>query len=201
MARTTGSHSQKTGPRVTQAAQSLFAQYGYAAVSMRQIAAEVGVQVGALYNYTPDKQSLLFTLMQEHMSGLLAAWRMQQGPENSTALQGLRAFVDCHLRYHLPRSEAVFIAYMELRNLTADNFDHLEKMRKSYEDALEAIIKKGMQTGEFEVADSKIVTLAIIGMLKEVSTWYRPDGRLTEEALIERYQTMARQLVGSEVHS
>tara|TARA_B100001059_G_scaffold109901_1_gene109942 strand:+ start:1575 stop:2180 length:606 start_codon:yes stop_codon:yes gene_type:complete len=201
MARTTGSHSQKTGPRVTQAAQSLFAQYGYAAVSMRQIAAEVGVQVGALYNYTPDKQSLLFTLMQEHMSGLLAAWRMQQGPENSTALQGLLAFVDCHLRYHLPRSEAVFIAYMELRNLTADNFDHLEKMRKSYEDALEAIIKKGMQTGEFEVADSKIVTLAIIGMLKEVSTWYRPDGRLTEEALIERYQTMARQLVGSEVHS
>ena len=201
MPRTTGSHSQKTRPRVTQAAQQLFAQYGYAAVSMRQIAAEVGVQVGALYNYTPDKQSLLFTLMQEHMSGLLAAWRMQQGPENSTALQGLLAFVDCHLRYHLPRSEAVFIAYMELRNLTADNFDHLEKMRKSYEDALEAIIKKGMQTGEFEVADSKIVTLAIIGMLKEVSTWYRPDGRLTEEALIERYQTMARQLVGSEVHS
>ena len=201
MARTTGSHSQKTGPRVTQAAQSLFAQYGYAAVSMRQIAAEVGVQVGALYNYTPDKQSLLFTLMQEHMSGLLAAWRMQQGPENSTALQGLLAFVDCHLRYHRPRSEAVFIAYMELRNLTADNFDHLEKMRKSYEDALEAIIKKGMQTGEFEVADSKIVTLAIIGMLKEVSTWYRPDGRLTEEALIERYQTMARQLVGAEFHS
>ena len=90
---------------------------------------------------------------------------------------------------------------MELRNLTADNFDHLEKMRKSYEDALEDIITKGMETGEFEVVDSKIVTLAIIGMLKEVSTWYRPDGRLTEEALIERYQTMARQLVGAEVHS
>ena len=180
---------------MTQAAQSLFAQYGYAAVSMRQIAAEVGVQVGALYNYTPDKQSLLFTLMQEHMSGLLAAWKVSQGPEKDTALQGLLAFVDCHLRYHLPRSEAVFIAYMELRNLTAENFDHIEKMRKSYEDALEAIIKKGMATGEFKVADSKIVTLAIIGMLKEVSTWYRPDGRLTETALLERYQTMACQLV------
>ena len=74
-------------------------------------------------------------------------------------------------------------------------------MRKSYEDALEAIIKKGMATGEFKVADSKIVTLAIIGMLKEVSTWYRPDGRLTEEALIERYQTMACQLVGAGAHS
>lgn len=197
MARTTGSHSQKTGPKVTQAAQRLFAQYGYAAVSMRQIAAEVGVQVGALYNYTPDKQSLLFSLMQEHMSGLLSAWKSQQDETGGTALEALIAFVHCHMQYHLPRSEAVFIAYMELRNLTADNFGQIEKLRKTYEDALEAIIKKGIETGEFEVTDSKIVTLAIIGMLKEVSTWYRPDGRLSHVALIEQYQTMARQLVGA----
>ena len=38
---------------------------------MRAIAAEVGVQA-ALYNYTPDKQSLLFDLMQAHMTDLLA---------------------------------------------------------------------------------------------------------------------------------
>ena len=86
---------------------------------------------------------------------------------------------------------------MELRNLTADHFGQIERLRKTYEDALEAIIKTGIQTGEFEVTDSKIVTLAIIGMLKEVSTWYRPDGRLSDVALIERYQTMARQLVGA----
>ena len=63
MARTTGSHSDITGPRVRAAALRLFAAGGYAAVSMRAIAAEVGVQAGALYNYTPDKQSLLFDLM------------------------------------------------------------------------------------------------------------------------------------------
>ena len=78
---------------------------------MRQIAVEVGVQVGTLYNCTPAKQSLLFTLMQEHMSGLLATWQKSQGLENSNALQGLCAFVYCHLRYHLTRSEAFFIAY------------------------------------------------------------------------------------------
>ena len=50
MARTQGSHSKLTGPRIRNAASGLFARYGYAAVSMRQIAGEVGVQVGALYN-------------------------------------------------------------------------------------------------------------------------------------------------------
>ena len=73
MARTAGSHSALTAPRIREAAQALFAQHGYAAVSMRQIAAEVGVQVGALYNYTSDKQSLLFDLMSSHLDDLLSA--------------------------------------------------------------------------------------------------------------------------------
>ena len=68
MARTTGSHSGITGPKIRTAALELFAKHGFAAVSMRQIAGEVGVQAGALYNYTPDKQSLLFDLMQSHMT-------------------------------------------------------------------------------------------------------------------------------------
>ena len=63
MARTQGSHSDITGPRVRDAALRLFARHGYASVSMRQIANDVGVQAGALYNYTPDKQTQLFDLM------------------------------------------------------------------------------------------------------------------------------------------
>ena len=73
MARKTGSHSQITGPRVREAALRLIARHGFAAVSMRQIAADVGVQAGALYNYIPDKQALLFELMKRHMDDLLAA--------------------------------------------------------------------------------------------------------------------------------
>ncbi|HCW82588.1 MAG TPA: TetR/AcrR family transcriptional regulator, partial [Rhodobacteraceae bacterium] len=63
MARTQGSHSASTGPKIRASAQRLFAQHGYAAVSMRQIAADVGVQAGALFNYIPDKQAILFELM------------------------------------------------------------------------------------------------------------------------------------------
>ena len=71
MARTAGSHAQTTAPKVKAAALTLFSRHGYAAVSMRQIAAEVGVQAGALYTYTPDKQTLLFSLMHDHMTELL----------------------------------------------------------------------------------------------------------------------------------
>ena len=75
MARTQGSRAEITGPAVRDAARQLFARHGFAAVSMRQIAAEVGVQAGALYAYTPDKQALLADLMRSHMEELLAAWQ------------------------------------------------------------------------------------------------------------------------------
>ncbi|MEF9606192.1 helix-turn-helix domain containing protein, partial [Paracoccus sp. PXZ] len=74
MARTQGSRAEITGPLIRDTARSLFARHGYAAVSMRQIAAEVGVQVGTLYIYTADKQALLADLLRVHMEELLAAW-------------------------------------------------------------------------------------------------------------------------------
>lgn len=161
---------------------------------MRQIAAEVGVQVGALYNYTPDKQSLLYDLMHAHLTDLLQAWRSQKtdiAPEK-LVLQ----FVTCHLNYHLDKSEAVFIAYMELRNLSELNFVKIETLRKSYELELESIITAGQRTRVFSVEDPKITSFAILGMLKEVSTWFDGEGRLTKDEIIALYRDLVLRMLG-----
>lgn len=192
MARTTGSHSDITGPRVRAAALRLFARGGYAAVSMRAIAAEVGVQAGALYNYTPDKQSLLFDLMQAHMTDLLAE---TPNDASRSALQQLRDFVTFHIRFHADRPDEVFIAYMELRNLTEENFAVIERLRRDYEDRLETILRAGVASGDFSVADTKIVTLAIIAMLTGVNTWYRAGGRLSLDEVVAQYWDMVRKAV------
>jgi AcrR family transcriptional regulator len=195
MARKTGSHSDITGPRVQAAAQRLFAQQGYAAVSMRQIAAEVGVQVGALYLYTPDKQSLLFDLMQSHMTGLLAALdSLAPAADPRAALDQLARF---HIRYHLDKPEAVFIAYMELRNLTPANFTAIEALRRRYESALERILCAGQTSGCFALADARLATLALIAMLTGVSQWYRDGGRLTPAEVETLYADMALRAAGA----
>lgn len=74
MARIAGSHARLTGPRIEEAALRLIGRDGFAAVSMRQVAAEVGVQVGALYNYVPDKQQLLARLVYGALDAAEAAW-------------------------------------------------------------------------------------------------------------------------------
>ncbi len=193
MARTQGSHSDITGPRIREAALGLFARHGYAAVSMRQIAGEVGVQAGALYNYTPDKQSLLFRLMRDHMQDLMAAYDDLDRFDNPQ--DALRQFVGFHIRFHLQRPDEVFIAYMELRNLNPENFAEIEALRRRYEDSLEHILRNGQQSGQFSVSDTKIATLAVIAMLNGVITWYRSGGRLSLDEVEQVYWDMVRKAV------
>jgi AcrR family transcriptional regulator len=195
MARTTGSHSDITGPRIREVALDLFARRGFAAVSMRQIASGVGVQAGALYNYTPDKQSLLFGLMREHMEELLAARAARDVPDDPLA--ELEDFTRFHIAHHLERPDAVFISYMELRNLSPENFGRIETLRRAYEDQLEEILKRGVAVGVFDVPDTKIATLALIAMLTGVSTWYRPAGRLSVQQVETIYWDMVRKAVAT----
>ncbi|KNG92659.1 TetR/AcrR family transcriptional regulator [Pseudaestuariivita atlantica] len=193
MARTQGSFSDVTGPRIHAAAQALFARHGYAAVSMRQIAGEVGVQAGALYNYTPDKQSLLVALMRAHMDELLSTYAAEDVPDDPCA--ALRHFVRFHIRFHLPRHDAVFIAYMELRNLSPENFTVIEALRRDYETHLETILRSGNGTSVFDVRDTKLTTLAIIAMLTEITTWYREGGRLAQAEVEEIYLALVCRMV------
>jgi AcrR family transcriptional regulator len=198
MARKTGSHAETTAPRVRAAALHLFARHGYAAVSMRQIAAAVGLQVGALYLYTPDKQALLFDLMRAHMDELLAALDATPLPPEPAAR--LAAFARFHVRFHLARPEAVFIAYMELRSLEPANFAVIEALRRAYEDRLEAILRAGVAAGAFDAPDTRLATRALIAMLTGVTTWYRADGPLGPDAVADLYAAMACRAVSAPTH-
>tara|TARA_Y100000746_G_C15430489_1_gene418388 strand:- start:344 stop:946 length:603 start_codon:yes stop_codon:yes gene_type:complete len=189
MARIKGSNSKITQRRIRDTALELFAKYGYAAVSMRRIASKVGLQVGALYRYTPDKQSLLFELLREHMVSVLDEWSQQYkdyGPK-----QMLKEFTSFHIRFHIKRPESVTVYYTELRNLSRDNYKIVNDMRKQYEDALEKILTHGHHTGCFDIKDTKLTAMAIIAMLNGVLNWYKREGRLDLSDVEEIYSEMA----------
>ena len=193
MARKTGSHGDITGPAIRAAALRLFARSGYAAVSMREIASEVGVQAGALYLYTPDKQTLLFDMLRDNMQRALEAWG--QAKIDGTPAQQLEAFVRFHVNYHVDRSDEIYVAYMELRNLTLENFEQIEDLRRDYEAEVEAILVAGQKSGDFKLADIRVSTMALIAMLNGVMTWYREGGRLSRGRIQQIYWDMAKQMV------
>ncbi len=197
MARKSGSDGKKTARELRIAATRLFAKYGYAAVSMRQIATEVGVQAGALYLYTPDKQTLLYQIMDRHMDDLLEAWQAETPSSENDSMVRIEQFVRFHIRFHLNRGDEIFIAYMELRNLSEENFKLIERKRREYERLLGEILEAGNASGRFLLCDANLSSYAIIAMLTGVSTWYKEDGRLDLDKIEEIYLCMVRGLVSN----
>ncbi len=189
MARTIGSHGPKTMEAIRKAGLRLIFEHGYEAMSLRQLAAEVGIQAGSLYNHISTKQELLFDLIQDHINELLRQLdRALQGKEDP--LEKLRAFVAFHVTYHMSRKREVFIANSELRSLEPKNYESIVALRGAYEQRLAGILADGVAKGVFEVADVQVATFAIIALLTGLCTWYRPGGRLTREAIVDAHEKL-----------
>jgi len=189
MARTVGSYGPKTLEAIRKAGLRLIFEHGYAAMSLRDLAAEVGIQVGSLYNHISTKQELLFDLVQDHVNALLRQLELalegKQGPE-----QKLRAFVAFHVTYHMSRKREVFIANSELRSLEPKNYETIVALRGAYEQRLAGILAEGVSEGVFQVDDIQVATFAIIALLTGLTAWYRPGGRLTKEAIVAAHEKL-----------
>ncbi len=81
-----------TRQQILQRAITLFAGAGYAGVSVRDVAAQVGISAAALYHHFPDKQALYLAAMEHafarNESGILAALESERSP-----LERLSGFV------------------------------------------------------------------------------------------------------------
>ena len=196
MARTTGSDGERTERALREAALTLMARHGYDAVTMRQLAAEVGVQAAALYRYFPTKEDLLFTLMREHMEGLLAAWEKAR-PSSPAPAARLSAFVRNHIRFHVERRHSTHVSNMELRSLSRERLTFMLRLRSAYEKELRQILRDGAEDGTFAVEEPALTAMAIIQMITGVIVWFRPDERLSVEEVAETYLGMTLRLVGA----
>lgn len=189
MVRTIGSSGVKTMEAIRDAGLRLIYEQGYDAMSLRALAAEVGIQQGSLYNYFRTKQDFLFMLVKGHMEDLMAALEVAlEGRE--APLDSLKAFIAFHIDYHTARKYEVFVNYSELRSFTRENYRTIVGLRRDYEKRLSDIIVAGQEHGIFAAHDAKIATYGILSMLSGICQWFQPDGRLSKEEIVKTYMNM-----------
>ncbi|OAN49659.1 TetR family transcriptional regulator [Paramagnetospirillum marisnigri] len=191
MARTIGSHGPKTMEAIRKAGLKLIYEHGFEAMSLRQLASEVGIQVGSLYNHITTKEDLLYDLIRVHMDDLFrqfdevrAAWT-ELGP-----VERMRGFVAFHVTYHILRKREVFIGYSELRSLEPNHYEEIVALRRQYERHLIDILRLGEEQGLFKCGDVSVAAYGILTMLTGVCTWFRPHGRLSKEQVITTYSNL-----------
>lgn len=175
--------------RILSAAVQLFAQYGYHAATMRDIARISGIQAASIYYHYPSKQALLVEIMDTYMHNLNAnLQRIMQEP--LPVEQRLHEAIANHIRLHTTYKAEFFIIDTEIRALEEGQRGTIMALRDQYEMLLQGLLGEGIEQGMFRRVDIKVASYALIAMCTEVATWFRPDGRLSVQQVIDLYTQM-----------
>lgn len=194
MTRTIGSSGEKTLKALREAGLKRLYKQGFAGTTLRELAKDVGVQAGSLYNYFENKQDFLFQVM-VYVMDTLTEETNERLDEAANPYEALMIFVDIHVRYHCEKKREVMISTTELRSLTTANYQRITEKRDRYENRLKEILIAGNRHGNWTVENPHIVSKVILGMMTSVGTWYRKDGPFDLDSLVKVYQTMVDNLV------
>lgn len=176
----------ETAATIRREATRLFAQHGYEVASLRQIAAGVGIKVGSLYNHISSKEELLLAVMGGTMDDLLGlADAALEGVDDP--VDRLIAFMECHVRFHAERAQEVFIGNSELRSLHDDARATITEKRADYRRKIEGLVEEARDDSVPEPLNVRLHAFSIVAIGTHVASWYRPDGGLTLEEIIETY--------------
>lgn len=174
---------------ILDAAVQLFAEYGYHAAPLRDIARIAGIQAASIYHHYPNKQSLLVEIMETYMQRLNS--RLEHIlREYDDPVQRLYAAIASHIHLHTTYKAEFFIIDTEIRALEGEARPYILSLRDTYEKLLQSVLQDGMERGIFHVSDVKVSSYAIIAMCTEVAAWFRPDGRLSVQQVIDMYSHM-----------
>ena len=167
-----------TEERIRDVALRLFAKQGFQATGIREIAAEAGYTVSALYYYVGTKEELLLDILLNTATSMVAsALRIETSSEPPE--QKLATLVLLHVWYNGEHAQQMQVANTELRALSGEAHQQVLVLRDRYDAIWRGIITQGNMLGIFQVQNAKLAAIALIEMCNGVSYWYRPHGELT----------------------
>jgi AcrR family transcriptional regulator len=159
-------------------AAQVFARKGYHATTMRDLSRASGMSLAGMYHYVRGKEDLLYHIQQRCFTGVLA------GAEEAVARhrqpdERLRAFVRHHLAFFAAQPAEMKVLSHEADSLTGKRAEEILLLKRRYADLLQGLVAAADGT------QPSVAAYALFGMMNWTYTWYRPEGRLSPDALAD----------------
>jgi AcrR family transcriptional regulator len=156
-------------------ATQLFAQKGYDATSLQDIADAMGVSRPALYHYVRSKEALLEMLVEQVSQGLADVLAELAGREDLTPTQKLRELTGLLVRQRA-QHPAQFRILDQSENVLPETAStrHVEAKRRVLRE-MTSIVEAGIASGEFLPVPPRTAALSVLGMCNWVAWWIKPD--------------------------
>jgi AcrR family transcriptional regulator len=180
---------------IIDAARQEFAERGYAAVSIRDIAQRAGMSMSALYHYYPGKQDLLMAILDEGVDAYTAACAEALAEAGDDPAERLEAMVAATVRFRADHPAKSAITLTEERSLEPENLARYRKRLADSSRQWQDIIEDGLAAGMFHTPYPDDARRAVIAMCNAISQWYDPEGELSQDDLVEHYVALALTIV------
>jgi len=162
-------------------AATLFAQRGYPATSMNEVAEACGISKPALYHYVRDKYELLVEIAQTHVMHLEALTREVAAlslPPEAHLRQLIKRFVEEYAdAQHSHRVLTEDVRFMD----DDDRARVLAAQRRVVATFARAIAR--VRPGTSPAKLHKPLAMLLFGMINWLFTWLKPGGALTYESM------------------
>jgi TetR/AcrR family transcriptional regulator, cholesterol catabolism regulator len=179
------------GDLIRAAARRHFAEHGYDAASMREIAADAGITIATLYFHCATKEQLLFDVLERAMDRLSLAVTAALASAGPRWSDRLAAAIRVHIEFCARGDYGATISTSELRGLTGELRERHIATRDRYEQLFRDLVAGGIDAREFAPADVALIAAGILSIGLGVGRWFRPGARLTTDQIAAEYTRFA----------
>ena len=159
---------------------NVFADKGFHATSMREIARASGMSLAGIYHYVSGKTELLFLIQDRCFAQVIAGAREAIALEITPA-ERLRAFIRHHVDFFTRHMSDMKVLSHEEDELTGTMRAQIRRRKREYVSLLLELLEQVHGSAVHQ----QVAAYALFGMMNWIYTWYNPSGAVTPERLAE----------------
>ena len=172
--------------RILEKARTLFWKKGYQSTTMAEIASACGCRPANIYNYFKSKEHILYAAIDDTTSRTVALVKPLGEDETTSPVELLRTLIKRHFGFLASMKQSVvFITDTGLRELSREHRAAIIALRRTYDEALLRILRRGKESGDFTDIDETIVAYLIPSLMIRSNMWFSPKGRLSADEASE----------------
>jgi AcrR family transcriptional regulator len=192
---------EETKGRILDTAITLFAERGFDACTMRDLAAAVGIKAPAIYNHYSSKDEVLAAAM-EHILGRFF-FTVLAPLEEKPAEAWLKLVVRGHVAFQLDHrrlsqaNDALLNAPGKRRLLPPDVYERIVGVQRSYIELISVLVRLSVpRSSEW---DGLMSSFAITAMCDRVVGWHDPEGPLDVRQVADHTWKLVSRMIGASV--
>jgi len=179
----------ETATRILQVASRMFAEKGFANVSVRDICRETGTTAPVIYYYFGSKKGLFDAVARKQISMEAFIGKLTKASSSSDPRTGLESFVSTYLSSFPEHTFDIGLYMRDSASLDKHSAQIISEDLERIRSVAVGLVDRSIAKGFFRKTDSKLATDCLLGMLNRVIFQHIHFAKISDRETYSRFVT------------